>query len=191
MTHQPDISQLLLALNDGDEQALDALVPLVYDQLRNVARARLRMERPDHTLNTTALVHEAYLRLVGVNQMEWKGRAHFLSMAARVMRRVLVDYAEKRNALKRGGGRPNLPLDEEALLIPEAYAEAVADLDEALKRLEAINPRLSRAIEQRYFGGLTLEETAEVLGVSLATAKRDLRFAQAWLAEELGNEIDL
>jgi len=191
MQRQADISQLLLALNDGDAQAMDALVPLVYEQLRKLARARLRSERPDHTLNTTALVHEAYLRLVDVNQMEWKGRAHFLSMAARLMRRVLVDYAHKRNALKRGGGQRNLALDEEVLLIPKAYAEKVTHLDEALKRLEAVNPRMSQAIEQRYFGGLTLEETAEVLGVSLATTKRDLRFAQAWLAEELGGEIDL
>ncbi len=191
MQRQADISQLLLALNDGDAQAMDALVPLVYEQLRKLARARLRSERPDHTLNTTALVHEAYLRLVDVNQMEWKGRAHFLSMAARLMRRVLVDYAHKRNALKRGGGQRNLALDEEVLFIPKAYAEKVTHLDEALKRLEAVNPRMSQAIEQRYFGGLTLEETAEVLGVSLATTKRDLRFAQAWLAEELGGEIDL
>ncbi len=190
MPHEVDITQLLIAHNDGDAQAMEALVPLVYEQLRRLARARLRHERPDHTLNTTALVHEAYLRLVDVKQVSWQGRAHFLSIAARVMRRVLVDYANKRNALKRGGGRRNQPLDEEALLIPEAYAEALTDLDEALTRLEAINPRASRAIEHRYFGGLTREEIAAVLGISLATVKRDLQFAQAWLADELSREID-
>lgn len=191
MEPQADISQLLVALNEGDQGAMDRLVPLVYEHLRKLAHARLRNERPGHTLNTTALVHEAYLRLADVKKMKWQGRAHFLAMAARIMRRVLLDYAERRNALKRGGGKHALPLDEEALLIPEDYAEAIVDLDEALKRLEAINPRFSQAIEQRYFGGLKLEETAEVLGVSLATIKRDLRFAQAWLADELSRDIDL
>ena len=191
MPREPDISQLLLALNEGDHGAMDRLVPLVYEHLRKLAHARLRNERAGHTLNTTDLVHEAYLRLADVKQMQWQGRAHFLAMAARMMRRVLLDYAERRNALKRGGGQRNLPLDEEALLIPEAYAEAIVDLDEALTRLEAINPRFSQTIEQRYFGGLKLEETAEVLGVSLATVKRDLRFAQAWLAEELNRDLDL
>ena len=191
MPSEVDITQLLRAAHDGDAQAMETLVPLVYEQLRRLARARLRNERPDHTLNTTALVHEAYLRLIDINKVTWQNRTHFLSMAARVMRRVLVDYATRRNALKRGGGRRNQPLDEEATLIPEAYAEAVADLHEALNRLEAINPRCSQAIEQRYFGGLTLEETAEVLDVSVATVKRDIRFAQAWLADELGREISL
>lgn len=191
MRDKADITRLLIAASEGDEQAMDRIVPLIYEQLKRLARSRMRKERPDHTLDTTALVHEAYLRLLDVNQIEWQGRAHFLSMAARIMRRVLVDYAQKRNALKRGGGQRNLELDEEALLIPDAYAEAMSDLDEALTRLEAINPRCSQVIEHRYFGGLTLEETATVLDVSLATVKRDARFAQAWLAKELGPELGL
>jgi RNA polymerase sigma factor (TIGR02999 family) len=191
MQHDADITQLLIAASEGDVHAMDRVVPLVYQQLKRMARSRLRNERPDHTLDTTALVHEAYLRLLDVNQIEWQGRSHFLSMSARIMRRVLVDYAQRRNALKRGGGQRNLQLEEEVHLIPEAHAEIMADLDEALTRLEAVSPRCSQVIEHRYFGGLTLEETATVLGVSLATVKRDARFAQAWLANELGPEFGL
>ena len=190
MKELSEVTQLLLSLDEGDPGALDQLVPLLYDELRKLARARLRQERPDHTLNTTALVHEAYLKLVDIKRVKWKSRAHFLATASRVMRRVLVDYAHKRRAYKRGGRRQKLGLDE-ALLIPEAFAESVADLDEALGRLEAVSPRQSEIIEQRYFGGLTLEETAAVLGVSLATAKRDLRFAKAWLTRELRCDIEL
>lgn len=184
-----EITRLLLSSEEGGPGAIDQLVPLLYEELRKLARARLRQERPDHTLNTTALVHEAYLKLVDIERVKWKSRAHFLVMASRVMRRVLVDYAHRRRAQKRGGRRQKLELDE-ALLVPEAYAESVADLDEALERLAGISQRQSEIIELRYFGGLTLEETAAALVISLATAKRDLRFARAWLARELRSSTD-
>lgn len=182
-----EITAFLRQWSDGDRTALDRLVPVVYDQLRLLAHERLRDERPGHTLNTTALVHEAYVRLVDVREVRFRDRAHFLAMASRVMRRVLVDYARSRNALKRGTGVVPAPL-EEALLVPDAVAGVVEELDDALERLEAEDERAARAVEHRYFGGLTLEETAEVLGVSVSTVKGDLRFARAWLARELGDE---
>jgi RNA polymerase sigma factor (TIGR02999 family) len=185
-----DVTQLLLDARDGGRESLDELVPRVYEELKRLARDRLRRERPDHTLTTTALVHEAYLKLVDVNRVRWQDRAHFLAMASRVMRRVLVEYARRRKAGKRGGGRRRVELDE-ARLIPDSYAERVLELHEALIRLEDINPRQREILEQRYFGGLTLEETAEALGVSLTTVKRDLRFARAWLSMELGAEPTL
>lgn len=183
-----EITSFLRQWSDGDPAGLDRLVPLVYEQLRLIAHERLRDERPGHTLNTTALVHEAYLRLVDVRETGFRDRAHFLAMASRVMRRVLVDYARSRNAAKRGTGVVPAPL-EEALLVPEAVMGVVEELDEALQRLEAVDERAARIIEHRYFGGLTLQETAEVLGVSLSTVKGDLRFARAWLARELGDEV--
>ena len=185
-----DLTRLLRDWSAGDQGALDSVIPLVYDELRRLAHNRLRRERPGHTLNTTALVHEAYVKLVDVKEASFRDRAHFLAMASRAMRRILVDYARARNAAKRGGGAENVTLDE-ALKIPEDYAAAVSELDEALGRLEEFDPRQSQVIEHRYFGGLTLEETAEVLGVSLATVKRDLRFARAWLAKELGAEAEV
>jgi RNA polymerase sigma factor (TIGR02999 family) len=183
----PDVTALLSAWREGDASARERLVALLYGDLRQLAHRRLRWERGDHTLNTTALVHEAYLRLSDVDQIAWQGRAHFLAMAARTMRRVLIDYAHRRRAAKRGGGAPHVPFDER-LHVPDTYLEALLDLDEALTRLAEEHARAAYALEQRYFGGLSLEETAEALGVSLATAKRDLRFAQAWLARELGDE---
>jgi RNA polymerase sigma factor (TIGR02999 family) len=160
-------------------------MPLMYEELRRLAHHRLRRE--SGTLNTTALVHDAYLKLMDVRQARFQDRAHFLAMASRVMRRLLVDQARARHAAKRGGGATVVNLDE-ALWISEPQADALADLDEALQRLEAIDPRQGQIVEQRYFGGLTLEETAEALGVSLATVKRELRFAHAWLAADLGSE---
>ena len=182
-----EITAFLRQWSDGDRTALDRLVPVVYDQLRRLAHDRLRDERPGHTLNTTALVHEAYIRLVDVREVRFRDRAHFLAMAARVMRRVLVDYARSRNALKRGTGVVPAPL-EEALLVPDAVVGVVEELDDALERLEVEDERAARTVEHRYFGGLTLEETAEVLAVSVSTVKGDLRFARAWLARELGDE---
>ena len=182
-----EVTQLLRAYSDGDPDALDALMPLVYDHLRRLAHARLRAERPDHTLGTTALVHEAYLKLIDVNEVAWQDRAHFLAIASRVMRRVLIDYAHKRRAQKRGGGRQKVALDEE-MLISDAHAEALMDLDEALQRLTALSPRQSQVLECRYFGGLKLEEIAAALDVSLTTVKNDLRFARTWLAQELGED---
>jgi RNA polymerase sigma factor (TIGR02999 family) len=178
----PDVTRLLREWSDGDADALNRLVPLMYEELRHLAHHRLRSEHG--TLNTTALVHDAYLKLIDVRQTRFRDRGHFLSMASRVMRRLLVDQARARCAGKRGGGEPPVQFDD-ALWVSEPQAEALQDLDEALKRLEAIDPRQGEIVEQRYFGGLTLEETAEALGLSLATVKRELRFAHAWLAADL------
>ncbi len=186
-TAADEITTLLRQWSDGDRTALDRMVPAVYDQLRQLAHDRLRDERSDHTLNSTALVHEAYLRLVDLREARFRDRAHFLAMASRVMRRVLVDYARARRAQKRGTGAVPVPL-EQAQLVPQPVLGMVEDLDEALQRLEAMDERAARIVEHRYFGGLTLEETGEVLGVSLSTVKADLRFARAWLAQELSDE---
>lgn len=187
MPSTKEVTQLLRAYSDGDQDALDALMPLVYDHLHRLAHARLRNERPGHTLNTTALVHEAYMKLIDINQITWQDRAHFLTMASRVMRRVLIDYAHKRRAQKRGGGRHQVVLDDD-VLISDAYAESLMDLHDALKRLATISPRQSQVLECRYFGGLKLEEIAAALDVGLTTVKSDLRFARAWLAQELGED---
>jgi RNA polymerase sigma factor (TIGR02999 family) len=182
-----DVTRLLRQWSDGDRQALDRLVPVMYEHLRTVASHRLRGDGTSATLNTTGLVHEAYLKLVGLREPRFHDRAHFLAMASRVMRRVLVDHARARRTVKRGGGAAPSELTED-VWITDAQADAVAELDEALQRLEAVDPRQSQMVEQRYFGGLSLEETAEAVGVSLATVKRELRFARAWLALELGAE---
>jgi RNA polymerase sigma-70 factor, ECF subfamily len=180
-----DITALLVASQNGDRQAFDRLVPLVYERLREIARARIRRERPDHTLDTAGLVHEAYLRLIELDRIEWRDRAHFFATASGVMRRVLVDYAQRRRAQKREGRRARVPLDPDVLPDRGWAIEDVLSLDQALSSLQAVNPRACRAIECRYFGGLSVEETAAGLGVSLATIKRDLRFGQAWLARVL------
>ena len=182
-----DVTQLLRRWREGDPEAMNRVLPVVYDELRRLAQARLRRERPGHTLGTTGLVHEAYLRLVDVERVEWQDRAHFLAMASRTMRRVLIDYANQRNAAKRGGVRQQLSLDDNHAA-PELDLDTALELDAVLSRLEALNPRQAKAVELRFFGGLTLEETAEVLGTSAPTAMRDLRFAQAWLARELAGE---
>ncbi len=184
-----DITALVRKIGGGDREALDELVSLLYERLRRLAHHRLTRERSDHTLNTTALVHEAYLELVDIDRAGWKDRAHFLAAASRVMRHILVDYARRRNAYKRGGGRVRVELDDEALRLSEEYAEAVEELHDALTRLEAMSPRQSRLLEQRYFGGLKLKECAEVLGVSLATVTNELKLARAWLACELNPEF--
>lgn len=180
-----EVTRLLRLWSQGDREALDQLVPLMYAELRQLAHQRLRREAAHRSLNTTGLVHDAYLKLVGVQRPQFRDRGHFLAMASRVMRRLLVDQARARRAAKRGGAAVNAELDE-ALYMSDSQSEALAELDEALKRLEAIDPRQGQIVEQRYFGGLSLEETAEALGVSLATVKRELRFAHAWLAVELG-----
>lgn len=177
------------APNGRDLEAADEAFPLLYEQLRRLAHRQLTRERPNHTLNTTALVHEAYLELVEMDPTRWRDRGHFLATASRVMRHILVDYARQRKAQKRGGGQARVDLDEEALPISEEYAEAVEELHDALTRLEAISPRQSRLLEQRYFGGLKLKECAEALGVSLATVSRELKLARAWLACELNPEL--
>ncbi len=182
-----DVTRLLLRVSDGDQEALDAIVPLLYDALREIAANRLRDERSGHTLSTTALVHEAYLRLVDINRVQWRDRAHFLAVASRVMRRVLVDYARRRGAWKRGGGWERVQIAELADL-REEQARAIGDLDDALTELEKVSPRHTRLLEHRYFGGLKLKECAEVLGVSISTVNNDLCFARAWLAREMGAE---
>ncbi len=180
-----DVARLLRKVPADDRVALDALVPLVYAQLRRVAHNRLRGERLDHTLNTTALVHEAYLELVDTNHGSFQDRAHLLAAASRVMRHVLVDHARARNAKKRGGGWVKVDLELDALPLTEEYAEALVELDVLLERLAELSPRQASLLEQRYFGDLKLEECAEALGVSLATVKNDLRLGRAWLAREL------
>ncbi len=190
MLSQADVTRLLNAYGEGDREALDRIVPVLYEQLRKLAHARLREERPGHTLNTTGLVHEAYLRLADINQIQWENRGHFFAMASKVMRRVLVNYALQRKAQKRGGGAQRETLDEERL-IPDEHAETLLELDDALKRFEETHPRQAEAVEHRYFGGLTNEETAEALSVSLTTVERDLRFARAWFAKEWGGTISL
>lgn len=182
-----ETTRLLLRASAGDRGAVDALTPLLYEQLRRVAHQRLRVERADHTLTTTALVHEAYLRLIEVKRVQWNDRTHFLAMASRLMRRVLVDYARRRKAVKRGGEWVRVDLDD-AMGISHGTLSMIQDVDAALTRLEELNERQSRIVEHHYFAGLTLEECAAVLGVSHTTVKREFRFAKAWLARELNPE---
>jgi RNA polymerase sigma-70 factor, ECF subfamily len=186
VTTQPDrITDLLLAARNGDRAAMGELFPVVYDVLRRMAHRKLAGERAGHTLSTTALVHEAYVQLVRLDRIEWQGRAHFLAIAAQSMRNILVDYALKRKAAKRGGGREHASLSG-VLALAEAPASDVLSLHEALKRLEALDARQSRVVECRFFAGMSVEETAEALGVSPASVKRDWAVARAWLNRELG-----
>jgi RNA polymerase sigma-70 factor (ECF subfamily) len=179
-----DLTALLRQWSDGDPEAFDLLIPRVYQGLRAVAHHRLQDERRDHTLDTTALVNEAYLKLVDVRYARIADRTHFLSLASRAMRRILVDHARAKNAEKRGGGVAPVTFDEH-VHSPSAFMDGLPELDEALDRLERLDERAVRAIEHRYFGGLTVQETSAVLDVSTATVKRDIRFARAWLAREL------
>ena len=178
---------LLLAWGRGDETALDQLIPLVHDELRQLARRHMAGERPGHTLQATALVNEAYLRLIEVNQVRWQNRAHFFAMASRVMRRILVDAARARGYQKRGGGAETVSLDEALLVSGEPRQDLIA-LDEALDALAAFDLRKSQVVEMRFFGGLSVEETAEALHVSADTVMRDWRLAKAWLVRELSGE---
>ncbi len=180
-----DVTGLLTEASAGDAGAYGQLLPVVYDELRELAGRHLRHERPDHTLNSTALVHEAYLRLVRVDRVAWKGRAHFFAMASRLMRRILVDHALARKAQKRGGGQPVAHLDAVAVAESAGPVDDVLALDEALGRLADISERQCRVIECRFFGGMSIEETAEALTVSPATVKREWAVARAWLNREL------
>ena len=184
MSSQTGITQLLADAGAGDRAALDALLPLVYQELRRLADHYLRGERPDHTLQATALVHEAYLRLVGQTGISWQNRAHFFSVAAQVMRHILVDHARSHNAEKRGGGEPRLSLDEAVSFFEERDVGLVA-LDDALNELAGMDGRQARVVELRFFGGLTTEEIAEVLKVSTDAVRSDWRMAKAWLHREL------
>ena len=188
-TSPGDVTRLLKAWREGDPAALEKLTPLVYDDLRRLACRFIRNERPDHTLQPTALVHEAYLRLADKKQPQWQDRAHFYAVAAQLMRRILVDHARVYRAAKRGLGLPKLSLDEPATLKPGPVADVVS-LDESLTSLAAIDERKSRVIELRFFGGLTIEETAEVLGLSTATVINETRIARAWLFDDMyGREL--
>ena len=191
MTSPPrqDVTRLLESLSGGDRGALDALFPLVYSELRRLARGQLSRERPGHTLDSVALVNEAYLKLVDQDNVCWQNRAHFFAVSARAMRAILVDHARARNAAKRGGGRAAVPLDDVADLLSDEQAEHLEQLDEALTRLAAVNEEASRAVECLYFAGLTLEESAEALGLSVATVRRRWSFAKAWLGRALQEEV--
>lgn len=182
-----EVSQLLHAWNDGDEAALNRLMPLVYDELRHMARRYMTHESPGHTLQTTALVNEAYLRLVGSAHTSFQNRVHFLAVCAQAMRRILADWGRSRRALKRGGEIQILPLDED-LDGTDVPGLDFADLDEALKALAKLDPRKSRVVELRFFGGLNVEETAEFLKVSSDTVLRDWKVAKSWLRCELSRE---
>jgi RNA polymerase sigma factor (TIGR02999 family) len=182
------VTQLLLRWREGDHQALEQLMPLVYEELRRLARRYLRHERGDHTLQSTALVHEAYLRMAAGGTPQWKDRAHFFAIAARVMRRILVEHARARAANKRGGGACTLALDENLVLSGKNNFDVIA-LDAALNELAQLDDQQSRIVELRFFGGMTIEDTSEALGISPATVKRDWTIARAWLFRALGGEV--
>jgi RNA polymerase sigma factor (TIGR02999 family) len=184
MSSSESVTLLLREVAKGDKPALNRLVPMVYDQLREIAQRQLRQERPGHTLQPTALVHEAYARLLGQEQPDYCDRAHFFSVAAQVMRRILIDYARIRKAAKRDGGSPHLPIDEARDAAVERSAVIVA-LDDALTALERQDSRKARMVEMRYFGGLTAAESAEVLGLDVGQVRRELRVAHAWLRREM------
>ena len=179
-----NVTQLLVDWSSGSKQALDRLVPIVYDELRRQAARYLKRERVGHTLQTTALIHEAYLRLVDQKNVHWQNRAHFFGIAAQLMRQILVDHARTRKRAKRGGSRIRVSLNEATAVATVRDLDIVA-LDEALARLAEIDPQQSRVVELRYFSGLNVEETAEVLGISPATVKREWRIAKAWLHREI------
>jgi RNA polymerase sigma factor (TIGR02999 family) len=178
------VTQLLQGWRAGDRKALDALLPLVYDELRRLAHYQLRNERPEHTLRSTALVHEAYFRLVGQDFPQWEGRSHFFAVAAQLMRQILVDYARRHRASKRGSGACKLTLDD-AVALPQRKDLDIVALDDALNTLAEIDPRQSRVVELRFFAGLSLEETSEVMGIATATVQRDWTAARAWLHREI------
>ena len=183
---QESVTELLARARDGSGDAMDRLMPLVYDELRAIAHRQLRGERTQHTLSTTALVHEAYLKLVDQRRVNWQDRTHFFAVAARVMRRVLVDYARRRGAKKREGVRMEIPI-EDAMIAIEDQADMLLELDEALTRLSERDERLARVVELRFFAGLTEDETAEVLGVSPRTVRYDWIKAKGWLYRELND----
>ena len=182
-----DVTTLLLAWGDGDESALERLIPIVHEELHRIARACMDGERPGHTLQPTALVNEAYLRLIETQGMNWQSRAHFLSMAARLMRRILVDFARSKQYLKRGGGAVNVSLDPDVAVSVQPDRDLVA-LDDALEALARVDDRKSRVIEMRFFGGLSVKETAEALQVSPETVMRDWKMAKAWLLRQLRSD---
>lgn len=188
MSAPSEITRLLADWANGHQAALERLLPLVYDELHRLASSYMRRERPDHTLQTTALVHEAYLKLVGQDDVRWQTRVHFFAAAAQVMRHILVDHARGRSRAKRGDGLPPLSLDEAATISGQRADELLA-INDALITLTATDPRKSRVFELRYFGGMSVDEAAEALKVSPATVARDWRMAKAWLRREIGNRV--
>lgn len=183
-----EFTRLLNASAEGDRAAFDQFIPKVYSALRRIARQRLQNERSDHTLSTTALVHEAYLKLVDLDRIQYKGQAHFYAVAAQAMRNILVSYAHQRKALKRGGDQEKLPLDD-VVVMSEERADDVLALDEALQRLQALDTRRHQIVECRFFAGMSIEETAAALDISSATVKRDWKLVRAWLNRELRSDI--
>jgi RNA polymerase sigma factor (TIGR02999 family) len=179
-----DVTILLAELTKGNKEAASKLIPLVYDELRRLAGSYMRRERSDHTLQATALVHEAYLKLVEQRSVDWQSRAHFFGIAAQVMRRILVDHARKHLREKRGGAERAVPIDEALVFAPEQSLDLMK-LDQALERLTKLDPRQGKIVELRFFGGLTVEQTAELLGISPKTVKRDWSIAKAWLYSEV------
>ncbi|HJZ80448.1 MAG TPA: sigma-70 family RNA polymerase sigma factor [Pyrinomonadaceae bacterium] len=184
----PDITRILIDWSNGDGAALDRLIPLVYAELRRQAARHLRRERTGHTLQTTALIHEAYLRLVDQRNVRWQNRAHFFAVSAQLMRRILVDHARRRRRAKRGGSATPLPLNEALLIAVEKSDVDLLALNDALQRLAAVDARQSKIVELRFFSGLSIEDTAMVLGVSPATIKNEWNVAKAWLRREIGGE---
>jgi RNA polymerase sigma factor (TIGR02999 family) len=184
-----EVTTLLNQLADGEQEAAARLVPLVYDELRRIAAARLRRERPDHTLQATALVHEAYMKLADQRAAKWQNRAQFFGVASQVMRRILVDYARGQKRLRRGGKQQKVAMEDVVLVSPDRTDELLA-VNEALSKLEKLDPRQARVVELRYFAGLTIEEIAEVVGLASKTVTRELNVAKAWLYGELKQHSD-
>ncbi|MEE8169661.1 MAG: sigma-70 family RNA polymerase sigma factor [Phycisphaerae bacterium] len=182
-----DVTALLGSASGGDQNALAELLSVVYEELRKLAAGKMRVEPANHTLQPTALVHEAFLRLVGQEKVNWRDRTHFFGVAAEVMRRVLVDHARKRKSAKRGGGRPRIQLDE-ALVLFETHSADLLELDEALKQLAELDPQQARIVELRFFGGLSIKQTSDLLGISQSAVDRGWRISRAWLMKELGGD---
>ena len=186
-TDPEEITALLLRWSNGDKEALDSLIPMIYPELRRIARLHMRKENLRHTLQTSALINEAYVRLVDQRSVAWQDRAHFFAVAARVMRHVLIDHARKYTYAKRGGGAQRVTMESVVIATEDRAAEFIA-LDDALNQLAEIDPRKSKIVELRFFGGLTVEETAQVMNLSEITVKRDWRLARAWLLRAIGGE---
>ena len=189
INERDNVTLLLGQLGSGNQDAAEELMPLVYEHLKRIAHRQLQRERADHTLNTTALVHEAYMKLVDQDRVSWKNRSHFYAISSQAMRRILVNYAVTRKAQKRGGGQAIVAFDEQ-FFVQEARADELIALDEALQGLAKLSERQSKVVEYRFFGGMTGEEIADILGVSLATVRLDWRLAKAWLSRELSENRD-
>jgi len=180
-----EITQMLIELTDGNQEIVNQILPHIYDELKRLASSYLRKERVNHTLQPTALVHEAYMKLIDQKRVQWQNRAHFFGIAAQVMRRILLDHARKHQADKRGGEFEKLPLEEEILIVSHDKSNELIALDDALESLAAIDEQKAKIVELRYFGGLSIEETAEVMGVSVPTINRQWRMAKAWLYSQI------